>query len=108
MPQYCIINITVQEDLLALYWQLAVLCRNCQYKIRHFCFNLSMLNGTWHKFANINSPINFPQANSPNITLTNNILYRHFDSHPAKSFEPLCACSIAHGDKFVKLKPANH
>ena len=23
-------------------------------------------------------------------------------------FEPLCACSMAHGHKFAKLKPTNH
>ena len=117
MPQYCIINITVQEDLLTLYWRLGVLCRNCQYKIRHFCFNLSMLNDMWHKIASIKSPINFPQANSPNITLANKsfctvlycigiliVIWQNKTYH----FEPLCACSIAHRHKFVKLKPANH
>ena len=36
-----------------------------------FCFNLSMLNGTWHKIANIKSANFFPQANPPNITPTN-------------------------------------
>lgn len=52
-----------------------VLWRNCQrYKICHCVSIRACSNGTWHKIATIKFANFLPQANLPNITLTNKLI----------------------------------